>query len=243
MTSETTTSGPDRRIIDLVVKSAAPVEGKYGPQWVMEVQFPWSDFTEKAWINRDDGQDPIMPGSYRSIVFRRGIKKPEKGEIDYNYFWGIAEFDTQASGPPWVRGGPSYSSSRGAGQARGPNQPSVSPQYQGIAALAPNAPLDKEVLIAWTAARHDAVALYGPIRDEAFEEAERTILNWTRRVFEGWWPSGPGPDGPEAPEGDVPPPAEASPQGVRLPPEPLADWGEPHQGAFVSEPHPADRPE
>jgi hypothetical protein len=82
----------DRRTVDVPVKSFAPVEGRYGPQWELALKYPWSKYQGKGWIPREN-DTPIPPATYRCIVERGGLIDESKGTLDWNYKWTIVEFD------------------------------------------------------------------------------------------------------------------------------------------------------
>jgi hypothetical protein len=82
-----------RIVLDLPVNSAAPVQGRYGPQWELQVQYPWSKYPQKAWIQRVERDSPIEPGTYRCIIERGGMIDPAKGQVEWNYKRTIVQFD------------------------------------------------------------------------------------------------------------------------------------------------------
>ena len=105
----TTEQGPVRRQVDLEIRSAAPVEGRFGmAQWELSAKPPWSKYPFKAWIDRDENSDvAIMPGVYPCIVERGALKEGKSGDADWDWHWRIRAFNQQVQGgaeppPPGV---------------------------------------------------------------------------------------------------------------------------------------------
>ena len=113
-----------RRQVDLEVKSAAPIEGKYGPQWLLEVLPPWSKYPFKSWIDRDPNSDfSIMPGIYTCIVEKGALKDGKSGDADWDWNWKIITFALGGKEDPR---GAAYD----AGGAPSPVQTNVQPASQ-----------------------------------------------------------------------------------------------------------------
>jgi hypothetical protein len=103
----TTEQGPVRRQVDLEIRSAAPVEGRFGiAQWELSAKPPWSKYPFKAWIDRDENSSAsIMPGVYPCVVERGGLKDGKAGDSDWDYHWRIRTFNVREDE---VSGGTSY---------------------------------------------------------------------------------------------------------------------------------------
>ena len=84
----------ERRNVAIEVKSAAPVQGKYGPQWQVECTLPWSKFPGKLWFDRKPSDKLITPGPYRCILEKGALIKPEyDGKMEWMFNWRGIEFD------------------------------------------------------------------------------------------------------------------------------------------------------
>ena len=84
-------------IMTLEVKSAAKVEGKYGPQWELSVIYPFSKYPTKSWIDREDHEMELMPGSYTCEVERDRLREGKEGAYDYNWNWKILSFNVEGN--------------------------------------------------------------------------------------------------------------------------------------------------
>ena len=84
--------------IPAVVKSCAAVDGRNGPQWLIEVDVDFSQFPLKIYLEQSDYPDPIQPGLYPRCEFRRlRLISPDRdASIDYNWRWRLASFDAEA---------------------------------------------------------------------------------------------------------------------------------------------------
>lgn len=91
------TTEPVRKRINLEVKSAAPVEGNYGPQWELAIQWPWSQYPSKAWIDRDVDGPTLQSDTYTCVVERGELKDAQKGTAEWNYKWKIIDFETNVT--------------------------------------------------------------------------------------------------------------------------------------------------
>jgi hypothetical protein len=82
------------REVTVEVKSAAAVEGRYGPQWQLEAQPPWSMFPTKFWVDRFQGAEAPTPGLHICLM-EQGMLRPGKGgDHEYDYNWKIISIDT-----------------------------------------------------------------------------------------------------------------------------------------------------
>lgn len=81
----------DRRRVEVEVQTCAPVEGLYGAQWELKVQYPFSKFPTTTWVERDDVPEPVEPGTYRCLIHRDGLKEGKDGSADFHYNWRILE--------------------------------------------------------------------------------------------------------------------------------------------------------
>jgi hypothetical protein len=91
-----------RRTLTLHVRTAAPVQGKYGPQWELETDVPFSQFPVKFWIDRNlAANEEIADGDYPCILERGDLKlgKTQEGAADFDYKWRIIEFNTDRELP------------------------------------------------------------------------------------------------------------------------------------------------
>lgn len=105
-----TTTEPVRMAANVEVKSAAPVEGKYGPQWELSAVLPpSSQYPAKTWIDRNPEDAPILPGTYPCVIERGVLKDGKDGSVDWHYRWRISQFNVVTkdgvvthteSGPP-----------------------------------------------------------------------------------------------------------------------------------------------
>ena len=82
------TQEQEKLTVDVRVENAEAVSA-HGPQWELDVWFPWTtDRAAKAWISRSDGDPPPAKGTYRCVVAKRdrgGGQKP---------VWRILQFNT-----------------------------------------------------------------------------------------------------------------------------------------------------
>ncbi len=81
-------------IMTLEVKSAAKVEGKFGPQWELSYIAPFSKFPQKGWIDREEEQE-LVPGSYICDIIRDKLREGKEGAYDYNWNWKILRFNVE----------------------------------------------------------------------------------------------------------------------------------------------------
>ena len=93
--------------IPAVVKSCAAVDGRNGPQWLIEVDVDFSKYPLKIYLEQADYPDPIQPGLYPRCEFRRlRLISPDRdASIDYNWRWRLASFDAETPETPedaWV---------------------------------------------------------------------------------------------------------------------------------------------
>jgi hypothetical protein len=80
-----------REEVTLQVNSCAEAEGKYGPQWQLEVIFPWSQYPTRAWVDREIGKGPIQPGDYTCIVEQGKLREGKDPGQRWNFNWRILE--------------------------------------------------------------------------------------------------------------------------------------------------------
>ena len=52
------------KVCDVEVRTVAAVEGNYGPQWQLEVQYPFSRYPTKQWLMQES-YPAVNPGTYR----------------------------------------------------------------------------------------------------------------------------------------------------------------------------------
>lgn len=188
----------ETRVVNLELKSAAPVQGKHGPQWQLEVQFPWSKYPSRCWIDRRESAVLIEPGVYRCQVARGGVIGDRDGTADWHYNWRIVEFGLSPEG--------AGDEGLGAGRSASPQTPVPSP-YR-----APN--LDAR--IAWAQSVNLAVEIAGPYKFELLEP--HTYLSnievWANRVLaliqQGPRPTSDAPQTRDIAQGRVFPPQEHS---------------------------------
>ena len=88
--------------IPAVVKSCAAVDGRNGPQWLIEVDVDFSQFPIKIYLEQSDYPEPIQPGLYPRCEFRRlRLISPDRdASIDYNWRWRLASFDAETPETP-----------------------------------------------------------------------------------------------------------------------------------------------
>jgi len=87
-----------------VMESAAPNEGRLGPQWKMKVnipsesKYPYNLFMNKEWATPEE----VMSGEHTFGLIRGNLKKvdgvPKDGQYNSNYFWNVVQFDEQGDG-------------------------------------------------------------------------------------------------------------------------------------------------
>jgi len=77
------------------VKSCAAVDGRNGPQWLIEVDVDFTQYPLKIYLEQSDYPDPIKAGLYPRCVFERTrlISPDRDASIDYNWRWRLASFD------------------------------------------------------------------------------------------------------------------------------------------------------
>lgn len=138
-----TENTPERRHVTVELHSAAPVVGKYGPQWEISLTYPWSKFPSKAWLERDFNGSPIMPGPYECLVERGKLKQGKFGDADWDWNWSVVLFDAPT---PFVDAQPS-------GGSQGTQPPPKPPQ----GAPAPAQGSYDNVINAREAAKQDSI--------------------------------------------------------------------------------------
>jgi hypothetical protein len=77
-----------RQTANIDIRLVTSVEGKYGPQWAIEAQPPWSDYLIKGWL--DVGDYPLKPelGPVRAVIERgKRRQKRDGGEHDGSQEW------------------------------------------------------------------------------------------------------------------------------------------------------------
>jgi hypothetical protein len=117
------------------VNSAAPVEGTYGPQWALDVIYPWSKFPTKAWIPRLAGEDAIMPGEYPCVVERGQLREGRDPEREFNYNWRITAVNViDTEGPTLVEAVERESTVRQERTVE-PSKPTPAPSYEDAQAI------------------------------------------------------------------------------------------------------------
>ena len=80
------------------VRTAAPVEGRHGPQWELTVQWSFSNYPSRAWINRDPSVTAIASGKYWCIIERGKLNAKQDGTMHdgsqhWMYQWRVIGFD------------------------------------------------------------------------------------------------------------------------------------------------------
>lgn len=87
---------------NLQVNGVADVQGNRGPQWEIQIQYPFSKYPTKQWIDNDGTHNrPVAGETYPCIIQRGELSKEEyDGAAEWMYRWRIVEFDT--SGEPWA---------------------------------------------------------------------------------------------------------------------------------------------
>ena len=116
------------------VKSCAAVDGRNGPQWLIEVAVDFTQYPLKIYLEQSDYPDPIKAGLYPRCEFRRlRLISPDRdASIDYNWRWRLASFDAEAPEIPetpedaWV-GDPSTIDGSAAPAPMPAPQPSPAP--------------------------------------------------------------------------------------------------------------------
>jgi hypothetical protein len=86
------------------VRSCAAVDGRNGPQWLIEVAVDFSQYPLKIYLEQSDYPDPIQPGLYPRCVFERlRLISPDRdASVDYNWRWRVASFDAAPPEDAWV---------------------------------------------------------------------------------------------------------------------------------------------
>ena len=86
------------------VKSCAAVDGRNGPQWLIEVDVDFTQYPLKIYLEQSDYPDPIKAGLYPRCVFERTrlISPDRDASIDYNWRWRLASFDAAPPEDAWV---------------------------------------------------------------------------------------------------------------------------------------------
>lgn len=108
------------------VQKIGEVEGRNGPQWELQVQWPWSvgQNTDRVWLDQSAFQKPAL-GSQAVEVMRRGVKKNKDGVLydgnrEWMWNWEIRGFGIDAPLP----------SNPNAGQSSTPDPPAQTQQSQ-----------------------------------------------------------------------------------------------------------------
>lgn len=181
-----------RRTVTLEIRSVSEAGGRNGPQWQLEFDVPWSDYPMRGWL--DQSEHPTQPslGPTRGLLQRGRLldgKSGDSGAPEYNWRWRLLEINVGDVKRPADESPRDYEEeeevlTHGGPEAEEPPTVRPSPPLTPVSGYQ-----DRQVRIEWQAARHDAVALFGPIPDGAtFQQAEPMILDWTARIYEYWWP-------------------------------------------------------
>ena len=83
----------ETRDVQIQVQSCTPIqeEGK-DKQWRVEFIAPSiSQFPQKSWMPRSEGQEPLKPITYNVILQCGKRKKDAKDEKDWSYYWDIVQ--------------------------------------------------------------------------------------------------------------------------------------------------------
>lgn len=68
----------------MTINTIAEVEGNNGPQWQLEVKWPWTnDYPDKVWLDKNAFEKP-QPGTHNVLVHKTGYKKKK----DQTYYDG-----------------------------------------------------------------------------------------------------------------------------------------------------------
>ncbi len=96
----------ENRMIDLEVLSVAEADGRDGPQWKLEVKWPWSKFPGQSWVNQSDFAK-IERGKYRASISKGHLLPDKDPEKDWSYRWYIESLTpldqmspSSSNGPP-----------------------------------------------------------------------------------------------------------------------------------------------
>jgi hypothetical protein len=89
--TQSSEAGERKRTL-VAVRSAESAPGQYGPQWALQVTYPWmkAGRTAKAWIPRDEFAPAPEPGQYSCLV-EKGSKwaTESEGDEDWMHNWRL----------------------------------------------------------------------------------------------------------------------------------------------------------
>ena len=99
------TNEPVQKKVNLTVNGVADVQGNRGPQWEIQIQYYFSKFPTKQWVDNDGTNDkPAVGQTYPCIIQRGELSSDRDGKVydgsaEWMYRWRIVEFNT--GGEPW----------------------------------------------------------------------------------------------------------------------------------------------
>jgi hypothetical protein len=248
-----TTQPPRDRYVVGEVKAVSNVAGKYGPQWEIQIKYPFSNYPSKAWVSdasEDDNNRIYHPKSAAApqpdreypCIIRRGVKSQKRdedetgegydGTLAWMYRWRMIEFDTNKTADDYPD---SDSDSEVPGEGAGPPQQSAVSYQPSAPASAPQPMLagdERQRLIVQQNILNRAVDLY--IGTKAGEDAGKYTPDWTDAILDvanQLWAllptigQEPVPEAIGEPESDVTPPEVAEREYVPAgaPPDPVEE--------------------
>ena len=127
-----------RKHDNVLVHSVASVEGNWGPQWELGLQWSFSKFQTRGWVNNDGSTSmPVAGQTYPCLLERGQLSQrqsgpPYDGSADFMWRWKIIEFNTDQDAPAPTQQLEGQASPRQTGghQAATPNPLSNSDPHQ-----------------------------------------------------------------------------------------------------------------
>jgi hypothetical protein len=84
----------------ITVNSAAPVEGRYGPQYEVRAVVPPSQYEGRYWVGQEGYPDGIKPDSYWAEFLKGERRKDKAGTADWDYNWRLISLHSADPEPP-----------------------------------------------------------------------------------------------------------------------------------------------
>ena len=85
------------------IKSVAEADGKQGPQWQLEVLYPWTQYAAKTWVEQEDFPS-IKAGMYEAVVEKKNQKSNTDGSQPFHWNYRILELKPVSATAPQESG-------------------------------------------------------------------------------------------------------------------------------------------
>lgn len=89
------------------IEKVSEVSGRDGPQWELQVKWPWTNakYADRTWLDQAAYRDPPVIGIHNVTIERTTTKKnrdgePHDGSKDWMWSYRIIEFDAPNEEPP-----------------------------------------------------------------------------------------------------------------------------------------------